>query len=141
MASSKLPKRPVPVSCSRTYHGDAMVIVLTMPVVTVSEANSHTHWRVRAKRAKGQRGTTRALLAAHAGKPPVPPFAVHIVRIAPRGLDSDNLAGSAKHVRDGLADWADFDDKDERVAWTYGQESDPTPRTYGTRIEIRKERA
>jgi hypothetical protein len=140
MASSKLPKRLVPVSYSRTYHGEALVIVLTMPVATVSEANQREHWSKKAARVKKQRRTVAGCLVL-VGKPPKPPCAVHLVRIAPSRLDTDNAVGAHKAVRDQVAAWLGVDDRSPLVTWTYGQESDPTPRTYGTRIEIRKERA
>ena len=52
-----------------------------------------------------------------------PPCVITITRIGPRKLDSDNLAGSAKHVRDGVADWLGIDDGDERLTWEYAQRS------------------
>jgi hypothetical protein len=47
---------------------------------------------------------------------------VTITRIAPRELDSDNLASCAKGIRDGVADALRVDDGDERIRWTYKQE-------------------
>lgn len=42
---------------------------------------------------------------------------VLLTRVAPRELDSDNLQGALKHVRDGVADALGVDDRDERVTW------------------------
>lgn len=36
-------------------------------------------------------------------------------------LDSDNLPGAFKHVRDGMADALGIDDGDARLAWSYAQ--------------------
>lgn len=112
-----------------------------IPVRTVSEANSHQHWRVRQRRAKTQRTTAKAVMAVTAGSMPsvAPlrgPLVVRLTRIAPsRGLDSDNLPPSMKHVRDGIADWLGIDDRDPRVTWTYAQERG-SPKHYAVRVEI-----
>jgi hypothetical protein len=121
---------------------------MVLPIRTVSEANAHTHWRTKATRAKAQRGTVllalrqpltrfRQALATSErpkveslsngnvvplnGRGILSPIAVTIRRIAPGMLDSDNLAGSQKHVRDGIADALGIDDRDPRVAWIYSQ--------------------
>ena len=60
---------------------------------------------------------------------------VTITRIAPRALDDDNLAASAKHVRDGIADAMGLDDRDPRVRWRYAQRSDGRG-VYGVEIRI-----
>lgn len=104
-------------------------ISFTIPVRTVSEANAHEHWRPRQKRAKQQRGV--ALMYAH-DLPPLPAI-VMMTRLAPNELDSDNLAGSMKHVRDGIADAYEVDDGDKRYDWRYAQEKS---KEYGVRIEI-----
>lgn len=105
----------------------------------VSEANLREHWSKRAKRAKQQRtaafsallrlsgsdwawwerGRIRCDGLGYLGKPEG--IAVTIVRIAPRKLDSDNLARAAKAIRDGIADWLGIDDGDERIDWRYAQ--------------------
>lgn len=102
----------------------------------VSEANAHTHWRVRQKRAKAQRNLVTLVLRRTVT--PVmmlaSPLEVTITRIAPsRGLDSDNLQGSAKHVRDAIAEILGVDDRDERVRWTVEQARGP----WGVRVAVR----
>lgn len=106
----------------------ADAIELTLPVKLVSEANSHTHWRNRQMRAKGHRSTARnVLLTVFPASPMWGEVAngcslrVTLTRIAPRSLDCDNLAGSGKHVRDGVADALGIDDRDPRVKWLYAQ--------------------
>jgi hypothetical protein len=61
------------------------------------------------------------------------PCTITITRLGPRKLDDDNLASSAKHVRDGIADKLGVDDGDDRLTWRYSQEKSST---YGVRIKI-----
>ena len=58
---------------------------------------------------------------------------IELTRLAPRRLDSDNLAGSCKHIRDGIADWFGVDDGDARYQWAYAQEKS---KEYGVRVTI-----
>lgn len=119
---------------------------VTIPIRLVSEANAHSHWRVRQKRAKEQRGIVA--LALH--RPLVeatrtceltpvllrdPSAIVTLTRIATRALDSDNLVGAFKHVRDGVADALGINDRDPRVTWEYRQERG-RPGEYAVRIVV-----
>lgn len=108
-------------------------IEITVPGLhLVSEANAHeVHWH-RAKRAKQQHGVVGLVLRAH--RPVAAPCEVRITRLAPGTLDTDNLQGSAKHVRDAVALWLGVDDKDPRVTWHVGQER---TKHYGVRIAVR----
>lgn len=100
----------------------------------VSEANAHEHWRERQRRAKQQRELVRLTLRT---RPKVAvPCDVTIVRVAPACLDTDNLQGSAKHVRDEVAAWLGIDDRDPRVTWNVVQVRG-APREYGIRIIVR----
>lgn len=103
-----------------------------------SLANKREHWRVKANRAKTQRRVACVLAGSHLSEKDVTwnyPINVRIVRVGKRRLDSDNLAISAKHVRDGIADALHVDDGDERViVWHYAQE---TGKEYGVRVEIK----
>ncbi len=50
------------------------------------------------------------------------PLVVTMTRVAPSsGLDSDNMVGSMKHVRDAIAGVLGIDDKDARVEWRVNQ--------------------
>ncbi len=109
---------------------------VVLPLRLVSEANAHEHWRIRQRRAKGQRFAAamacRALcvgLLERCGE-----LRVTIARVAPRALDSDNLVGSAKHVRDGVADALGISDRDPRVEWVVVQEQ--RPKTFEVKITI-----
>ena len=99
----------------------------------VSEANraSHEHWRGRQRRAKDQRELVDLVLRTKAR--PAVPAVVTITRLAPAALDSDNLQGCAKHVRDEVARWLGVDDRDARVVWRVAYV--PSKR-YGVRIVV-----
>lgn len=101
----------------------------------VSEANSHTHWRLRAKRAKAQRTIVALVLRRTVSRSMMlaAPLEVVITRIAPSGgLDSDNLAGCAKYVRDQIAAELGINDRDPRVSWRVVQARGP----WGVQIAI-----
>lgn len=107
-----------------------------MPLRLVSEANAHEHWRARQKRAKEQRTLARMTLIRELRSAKFElPIRVTLTRIAPNRLDSDNLAGSGKHVRDGVADALGVNDRDDRVEWIVQQERG-APRTYGVRVRV-----
>ena len=114
-----------------------MTVAVPIPGMRlVSEANAHTHWRARQKRAKEQRNLV-ALVLRRTVSPMMmlaAPLEVIVTRIAPSsGLDSDNLQGSAKHVRDAIAEILGIDDRDERVRWSVVQRRGP----WGIEIAIR----
>lgn len=110
------------------------VFVVEVPVATVSEANARTHWRQRSGRAAKQRAAV-ALLVRALDPCCMGPAAtlvsgqlvsgrglvVRLTRVAPRPLDSDNLAGALKACRDGVADVLGVDDRDSRVVWVVDQ--------------------
>lgn len=109
----------------------------------VSVANKREHWSARAKRAKKHRKTAYILVLAELNKLPASsklnsksePKVVEITRIAPRSLDDDNLASSAKAVRDGIADALGIDDSDPKCKWVYEQ-AKGQPREYDARARI-----
>ena len=118
-------------------------IEVILPVRTWSELNLRTHWRQRARRVAGQREAARILVRAglrgsplRAGvRPRDQTLTVRLTRIAPRSLDSDNLAGALKAVRDGVADALGMDDGDARIAWAYAQRRG-APREYAVLVEF-----
>jgi len=108
-------------------------VAFSLPLRTVSETNAREHWAARAKRAKEQRGIACSFTAfafEHWGNIPL---TITLTRIGPRKLDSDNLAASLKHVRDGIADALGMDDGDERLTWAYAQEKG---KEYSVRVRI-----
>lgn len=110
-----------------------MTSTFTIPLRVVSEANAHTHWRVRQKRAKTQRAIVALVWAAQGHPRNRKPANVILTRLAPRRLDSDNAVGAMKHVRDEIALLCGFDDRDESVRWQYAQER---AKGYAVRCEI-----
>jgi hypothetical protein len=112
--------------------------VIYIPVRTRSEANLREHWAKRAKRAKAQRTIARIVTSAWVlklcGWISVP--VVTLVRVAPRKLDSDNLAGSLKAIRDGVADALGISDGSLSVEWVYRQRVGE-PREYAVEVEIK----
>ena len=115
------------------------MFTITIPIRLVNETNAREHWAVRAKRSKLQRaGTFTFINRARKYVVPEllnsPPWIITISRIGKRKMDSDNLAISAKHVRDGIADALEVNDGDEsKVKWEYKQEM---RKYYATKIEI-----
>ena len=98
-----------------------LVVALTVKGLRlVSAANAREHWTSRAERSRDTRGVVSEALRAH--PPPPGPWAVAITRSGPVALDTDNLAGSAKALRDAVAEWLGVDDgPTSPVRWEYGQ--------------------
>jgi hypothetical protein len=121
-------------------------VIITVPIRLVSEANSRGHWAVKARRVKSQRKATAVALWTEGGPMPsgLVPCVVTITRVAPRQLDlGDNLAVSAKAVRDEVAKWLRVDDgPGSPVSWRYGQrKGEPGEYACEIRIEPTKEAA
>lgn len=116
--------------------GVAMIAFTLHGLRLVSLANLREHWTTRSTRARKHRGEAYdAARLSRVGCVPTLPMVVTITRIAPRELDTDNLAISAKSVRDGIADALGVDDKDKRVTWLYTQ-SRGAPKAYAVRVDI-----
>lgn len=108
-----------------------------LPIRTVSEANQREHWGKKAARAKSQRNMTCMRLFVAFGKAPKkPPDCITLTRIAPRSLDSDNLAGSFKAIRDGIQDWCGVNDRD--LVFVYAQRRGK-PREYAVEIAMERQ--
>ncbi|MGI9117209.1 MAG: hypothetical protein ACR2JV_06205 [Gaiellales bacterium] len=124
--------------CSRVVGDDAPTARCVLPIRLHSEPNERQHWSARARRTRGQVAVARAKLADALRRVllphPVGSVAVRITRVAPRRLDADNLAASAKHVQDGAALALGIDDGDARVRWTYAQRSGG-PSVYAVEID------
>lgn len=79
--------------------------------------------------AKAETTKTHRRVGAHIGKAfrvhvtqeQAPFFAVCITRLAPRGLDSDNLESSMKALRDGIAKGLRIDDRNALVRYVPDQ--------------------
>lgn len=106
------------------------MIEVELPLRVESESNGREHWAVKAKRTRLQRHTACALVPFH----PLP-CVVTLIRIAPRALDDDNLAGGFKAIRDGIADRLGVNDRDPRVQWRYAQRTGK-PKFYAAIVRI-----
>jgi hypothetical protein len=115
-----------------------------LPLVTRSEANRREHWAAVRRRTTEHRRVAGLALRGHAwallsALSPLERGRVRIVveltRVAPGQLDSDNLVGSQKGVRDGIADAFGIDDGDARFEWHYRQRKG-RPREYGVEVAI-----
>lgn len=139
----------------------AIAMEWTLPLRLVSGANAREHHHARARRMREQRHAALVTTVQHAGpmwgtvvlvRPKTPGKAAYyritphpdgpagmlsvtITRLGPRKLDSDNLAISAKAIRDGIAQALGIDDGDETaVRWDYAQERG----AYGVRVRIER---
>lgn len=114
------------------------VIAFTLPIHTVSLTNSREYWRAKARRAADERlavfaawqGRGRALFAGEIA-------GIHMKRLGPRQLDSDNLQGALKSVRDGIAACLGVDDGSPRLVWMYEQGKHPKRGQYAVEVEVR----
>jgi hypothetical protein len=96
--------------------------MIELPIKTVAGLNARENWRARHRRVKAER-----LIACHGvrqlGLRAIPyPAVVTMTRLSPGTLDSDNLQGALKAVRDGIADAFGMADNDPRIEWRYAQE-------------------
>ena len=104
------------------------VVTFRLPLVVASITNRREHWSARHRRARAERDCARLLTPPQCRKwleaPGVTPVTIHVsmYRVSERRLDDDNLVGSMKSVRDGVADALRLrNDADPRVTWIYGQ--------------------
>ena len=113
------------------------MLTISIPIKLVSVANLRMHWAVKAKLAKSHRSRVGAFLRHEAPIPPTTPLTVVLTRIAPRRLDSDNLASAFKACRDGIADWLEVDDGNQGIQWVYEQRAGG-PKVYAIEVEVIK---
>lgn len=101
------------------------MILVHLPIRTVSAMNTREHHMARYRRTKAQRTAASLVVAghiAHARRKLPGRLVVTLTRIGIRqGLDGDNLQASLKAVRDGVADALGIDDGSDRIEWRYAQ--------------------
>ncbi len=102
-----------------------------LPLNIVSVANLREHWAAKSKRTKDHRQTAKVLTPTNVALP----CEITLTRIAPRELDTDNLASAFKAARDGIADRLGVNDKDPRITWLYAQRRG-APKEYTSEVEI-----
>jgi hypothetical protein len=97
-----------------------VTVTLSTPIRLVSEANQREHWATKHQRKNDQQETLAMMLplAGRLMRAYGPLEHVVLCRYGKR-MDSDNLAGSFKHVQDGIAAWLCRDDA--FIKWKYTQ--------------------
>lgn len=116
---------------------------LTLPIVTVSEANQHRSFRLAAKRKAEQRKFIANWIGRiHRESLPPAPADVLLVRIGPKLLDTgDNLPSAFKAIRDEIAKiYGVSDAANSPLTFAYDQEPTGT-RDYAVRVEITSRQA
>lgn len=115
------------------------MIRILIPIRIYSEANISEHWSARHKRHKAYRKALVAFLRPH--RVPSLPCIVRLTRIAPRGLDRDNLFAALKHPIDVVCDWLipglapGRADGDKNITIQYSQEKGGSG-VYALKLEI-----
>lgn len=121
-------------------NGVAEVFCVLLPLRIESEMNQREHWAAKARRTKQHRQAALVLvrhaMRSFAGERPIG-AKVTLTRIAPRELDTDNLASGFKACRDGVADALGFsDDSDPRLTWAYAQRKSGKANEYAAEVVI-----
>lgn len=95
---------------------------LELAIKLESAANARPgHWGQRHAKVAGLVHVAEMACRAHWGAPLALPLLVTLTRIAPRRLDSDNIVGAFKSIRDGIAKWLRVDDRTSNVRWRIRQ--------------------
>ncbi len=106
--------------------GDNEAIELTLPLRTTRGQNDRLHWAAQHRKIKRERGTACMLTRLALNREPrlfSYPVIVTLTRLSSGQLDDDNLRGSLKSVRDGIADAFNEDDSERsRLRFVYAQE-------------------
>ncbi len=116
-----------------------VVFTFSIPIKATSTLNSRLHWIVRWRKSKAEKAATTMAFLARRGnrlrwKELGKPLQVKLIRVGPREMDDDNLAGSLKGVRDAIALCLGYDDGDRKnIVWSYEQSRG----AYAVNVEIR----
>ena len=98
---------------------------------TVSEANHREHPMARHRRKKAEQKAFVLMFRCARIKVNLP-ATITFTRHSRQTMDSDNLAGAFKHIRDALAREIGVDDGDPRIVWKYGQVRESVKGNYFT---------
>lgn len=117
------------------------MIEFTLPIETVSEANSTEHWSKKHVRHRSQKKLIWVWFLIN--QPVIClPCKITLIRLASRRLDSDNLQSAFKYIRDAISQEildpthlksAGFSDSDPRITWHYDQKS---AKSKGIKVQI-----
>ncbi len=117
-----------------------VVVVVVKGLRVASEANQREHWARKARRARDQRGEVAVSLAGvgapiRAALRGARSLQVSFARVGGRTMDSDNLVGAMKHIRDAVALWLGRDDGARSgITWVMPVEQESGD--YAVRIRI-----
>ena len=115
-------------------HGDFTAVKIRMPIHVISEANRRDHWSVKTTRRVAQQ--KEFVVFWRNAKVKIDfPCKVIFTRFGAKLLDSDNLAGAFKFLRDQLAREAGVDDGSPLWKFEYRQEKIPN-REYFIEIDL-----
>lgn len=93
-------------------------MILDIPIRIHSEANRREHWGVTNCRKTRQQTAVRACIGAR--KLPPTPVRVTFTRYGTGTMDTDNMVGGFKHIRDAIAtELGCGDSPDDPVEWVY----------------------
>ena len=110
------------------------VLTFDIPIRTVSEGNKRGCWQKDYARNKEQRDIACLFTQARLELPLAElPKSITLTRIAPRRLDTGNLAVAMKAVQDGICDALEINDGDRRIKWHYEQEKG---KEYAVRVTL-----
>lgn len=122
--SKRLAQRRV---AAKATGGKIRHLEVFLPITVISEANQREHHMEKHGRKVAQQQAFNAEWMLLAGRVQISaPCTIKLTRIGSRALDTDNLAGAFKHVRDAIAAMIGIDDGDPRLTWLYEQRIDPT---------------
>lgn len=116
-------------------------LMLEIPVRTRSMANVRMHWARKARLTREERVATAGVfrdikIRSRLARLRSVGWYVMLIRVAPRGLDDDNLRPALKAVRDEVTKQLGFDDdRDRRLSWDYAQLKGK-PKEYAVRVAL-----
>lgn len=111
---------------------------VSLPIKTVSEANTRECWQAKLRRKKAQQAFCVPVFRAAFRDAPTPPLVITFTRVSVAKMDSDNLAGALKAIRDALAHVLGIDDGDDRLTFIYQQRRASSRREARVEVEVRK---
>lgn len=107
---------------------------IMLPIKTGGGLNDRLHWAERSRRVKRERGTACLLVRSNLNGCGLP-CVVTLTRLSFGKLDTDNLQGATKGVRDGVADALGVADNHPDIEWRYAQEKCKRG-AFGVRVQI-----
>lgn len=114
-------------------------MTFTMPIKTVSRANSRMHWAAKMRLTQAERETAMLLARSAMRRRPKPKriSSITLTRFSVQEMDSDNLPAALKAVRDGIADALGIDDGTKNgIEWKYKQVRCDKREQFAVRVDI-----